>query len=298
MHHPLQLAYLGIEVPDPSSLTPFFGEVIGLVPGDAGTGGHDDLAQRRQGAARHRRARPGQRRHLRRLRCRRRRRLRRRSSLVSTRPASPCTRAATTSASDRRVKRLARTMAPWGVGVELTTGLGDAATPYVVAVGAGRVPHRRRRVRPRRVRHHRVRRVARLRHRGARDDAVGLAGDGDRRGHRARGALLPLQPAPPHPGPGQGAVRPAPEAAPPHGRDEHAATTSAPPSTGRGRRGSPSRTGSGMHDNDRMFSFYVASPAGFMVEVGHGARTITDDWDDNRRYDRISAWGHQPLRQP
>ena len=22
----------------------------------------------------------------------------------------------------------------------------------------------------------------------------------------------------------------------------------------------------------------------------------TDDWDDNRRYDRISAWGHQPLR--
>ena len=24
----------------------------------------------------------------------------------------------------------------------------------------------------------------------------------------------------------------------------------------------------------------------------------TDDWDDDRRYDRISAWGHQPLRQP
>jgi biphenyl-2,3-diol 1,2-dioxygenase len=56
--------------------------------------------------------------------------------------------------------------------------------------------------------------------------------------------------------------------------------------------------GLGLHDNDRMFSFYVASPAGFLVEVGHGARTITDDWDDNRRYDRISVWGHQPLRQP
>ena len=56
--------------------------------------------------------------------------------------------------------------------------------------------------------------------------------------------------------------------------------------------------GLGQHDNDRMFSFYVASPAGFQVEVGYGARTITDDWDDNRRYDRISAWGHQPLRQP
>ena len=55
--------------------------------------------------------------------------------------------------------------------------------------------------------------------------------------------------------------------------------------------------GLGRHDNDGMFSFYVQSPAGFQVEVGHGARVVTDDWDDNRRYDRISAWGHQPLRQ-
>lgn len=53
--------------------------------------------------------------------------------------------------------------------------------------------------------------------------------------------------------------------------------------------------GLGKHDNDGMFSFYVTSPAGFQVEVGYGARVITDDWDDNRRYDRISAWGHQPL---
>jgi hypothetical protein len=59
----------------------------------------------------------------------------------------------------------------------------------------------------------------------------------------------------------------------------------------------PIPNGLGMHDNDRMFSFYVASPAGFLVEVGHGARTITGDWRDDRRYDRISAWGHQALRQ-
>lgn len=52
--------------------------------------------------------------------------------------------------------------------------------------------------------------------------------------------------------------------------------------------------GLGRHDNDGMFSFYVTSPAGFQVEVGHGGRVITDDWDDNRRYDRISIWGHQP----
>ncbi|MGH1505609.1 MAG: VOC family protein [Acidimicrobiales bacterium] len=56
--------------------------------------------------------------------------------------------------------------------------------------------------------------------------------------------------------------------------------------------------GLGRHDNDGMFSFYVQSPAGFQVEVGHGARVVGDDWDDNRRYDRISAWGHQPLERP
>ena len=53
--------------------------------------------------------------------------------------------------------------------------------------------------------------------------------------------------------------------------------------------------GLGRHDNDQMFSFYVASPAGFQVEVGHGARQITEPWTEDRRYDRISAWGHQPV---
>ena len=55
--------------------------------------------------------------------------------------------------------------------------------------------------------------------------------------------------------------------------------------------------GLGRHDNDGMFSFYLQTPAGFQIEVGHGARVVTDGWDDNRRYDAISAWGHQPLRQ-
>jgi 2,3-dihydroxybiphenyl 1,2-dioxygenase len=54
--------------------------------------------------------------------------------------------------------------------------------------------------------------------------------------------------------------------------------------------------GLGRHDNDGMFSFYVQTPVGFQVEVGFGARSITDGWDENRRYERISAWGHQPLR--
>ena len=56
--------------------------------------------------------------------------------------------------------------------------------------------------------------------------------------------------------------------------------------------------GLGRHDNDGMFSFYLQTPAGFQIEFGHGARVVGDDWDDNRLYDAISAWGHQPLRQP
>ena len=55
--------------------------------------------------------------------------------------------------------------------------------------------------------------------------------------------------------------------------------------------------GLGRHDNDGMFSFYVVGPAGFQVEVGHGARVVTDPWEDNRRYDRISVWGHQPVKR-
>jgi len=59
----------------------------------------------------------------------------------------------------------------------------------------------------------------------------------------------------------------------------------------------PIPNGLGRHDNDGMFSFYMQTPAGFQIEFGHGARVITEEWDDNRRYDRISAWGHQALRQ-
>jgi 2,3-dihydroxybiphenyl 1,2-dioxygenase len=57
-------------------------------------------------------------------------------------------------------------------------------------------------------------------------------------------------------------------------------------------------SGLGRHDNDRMFSFYVVTPAGFQLEFGQGGRTVTDPWDDDRRYDRISLWGHQPVSRP
>jgi 2,3-dihydroxybiphenyl 1,2-dioxygenase len=61
------------------------------------------------------------------------------------------------------------------------------------------------------------------------------------------------------------------------------------------RAGIPIASGLGKHDNDKMTSFYVETPAGFQVEVGSGAREVADDWAENRAYDRISVWGHQPV---
>jgi 2,3-dihydroxybiphenyl 1,2-dioxygenase len=60
----------------------------------------------------------------------------------------------------------------------------------------------------------------------------------------------------------------------------------------------PIPNGLGRHDNDGMFSFYLQTPAGFQIEIGYGARVITEGWAENRAYDAISSWGHQPLRQP
>lgn len=62
--------------------------------------------------------------------------------------------------------------------------------------------------------------------------------------------------------------------------------------------GLPIASGLGKHENDQMFSFYFETPAGFQIEIGHGAREVTPDWAENRAYDRISLWGHQPLPQP
>lgn len=56
--------------------------------------------------------------------------------------------------------------------------------------------------------------------------------------------------------------------------------------------------GLGMHDNDKMFSFYVIAPGGYQIEIGFGARAITVPWQENRKYEKISVWGHQPLRMP
>jgi 2,3-dihydroxybiphenyl 1,2-dioxygenase len=296
MHHQLQLAYLGIQVPDPSALNAFFGETIGLVPGARGPAGtvtwrNDDKAHR---------------------------------VIVEPGPANDgvfvgfdagddetfdglvarldAVGFRTAEGSDeersaRRVTRLARTMAPWGVAVELTTGLEDAATPYASplmpggfltpGVGFGHVVFAT---------------TAFDESHAFVTDGLGMEQSDWLEMEIAEGIELEVRFYHCNPRHHTLALAKAPFELPQklhhlmvetNTRDDVGAAFDRAWTSGL-----PIPNGLGLHDNDRMFSFYVASSAGFMVEVGHGARTITDDWDDNRRYDRISAWGHQPLRQP
>lgn len=53
----------------------------------------------------------------------------------------------------------------------------------------------------------------------------------------------------------------------------------------------------GRHTNDHMFSFYGATPSGFDVEFGWGARQVEPGWSVVR-YDRISMWGHKFVHAP
>ncbi len=58
--------------------------------------------------------------------------------------------------------------------------------------------------------------------------------------------------------------------------------------------GTPLANMLGQHENDGMVSFYSIGPDGWQVEVGATGRQITENWDDVREYKRISIWGHQP----
>lgn len=293
MFDQLEIAYLGIEVPDPSSLDSFFADIVGLVPGPAGADGahtwrNDDKVHR---------------------------------LIVTPGPANDAafvgveavnaaafehavtglaaagfatTEGTAADLASRRVRRLARVAAPWGTTLEIVLGLEHAEQPFQSAlvqggfftrgVGFGHVA------------------LATT----AFDDAVRLLVDG--LGFRQSDWIeLPMGP--------DLTIEVAFFHA--NGRHHTFAFVRAPFEMPRlhhvmletNQRDDvgvafdrawasslPIPNGLGLHDNDRMFSFYVASPAGFAVEIGHGARTVTEDWDDNRQYDRISVWGHQPLR--
>jgi 2,3-dihydroxybiphenyl 1,2-dioxygenase len=285
MKHQIELGYVVIEVPAPDILSPVLADVVGLVPGEgAHTWRNDARASRvvvQAGPA---------------------------NDVIAVGIeavdeaafASTMARLEATEDSDaaaaRHVARLARAKAPWGSDVELVVGLADAPTPFASAlvpggfltdgVGFGHVV------------------LATT----AFDESVAFVTDGlgfeqsdwlemelapginlevrffhcNARHHTIALAHAPFElPQTLH-----------------HvmfemnERDDVGAAFDRLWATDLG-----IPNGLGRHDNDGMFSFYLQTPAGFQIEVGHGARVITDAWDDNRVYDAISAWGHQPLRQ-
>jgi 2,3-dihydroxybiphenyl 1,2-dioxygenase len=294
MQHEIELAYLILELPDPDIVTPSFGEVVGLVPAETGS---TATAWRNDRRAQRIIVRPGPANDavvigfetvdddaydatVARLRA----------------AGAEVVDGTEAEAAERRARRLARTTAPWGVGVEIVAGLEDSATPFESTLMPG----------------------------GFLTDGVGFGhavfatqdldastrflvdglgfGQSDwietelapgiplevrffhcnERHHTIALALVPFEiPQRLHHIMFETNRRDDVGAA----FDRAWATDLAIPN------------GLGKHDNDEMFSFYFQTPAGFQIEVGYGARVIHDDWDENRAYDAISSWGHQPLRQ-
>ena len=290
MNSDLQLAYLGIEVPDPAGLSSFFGDVIGLVPGEpAGNGTftwrNDDKAHRvivQPGRAND-------------------------AAFVGFEAADAAVLAATVErlgdagfaveesidAVNRRVDQIKRVDAPWGVPVEIVTGLASASTPFssplmpagflTDGVGFGHVVFAT------------IAFDESLRF----VEALGLVQSDWLEMEIAAGIELEVRFFHCNERHHTLALAKAPFELPQKLHHLMVETNDRDDVGTAFDRVWPTdlviTNGLGRHDNDGMFSFYVQSPAGFQVEVGHGARVITDGWDDNRRYDRISAWGHQPL---
>ncbi len=296
MRHELEIAYLGIEVPDPAVLTPFFAEVVGLVPGEPAAA-PGTLTWRNDGRAHRLIVQPGPvndavfagfeaadgaafDRAAERLRS----------------YGCELTEASAAHCAERRVARMLSTVAPWGVGIELVHGLEQASTPFASplmpggfctdGVGFG----------------HAVFATTAFdeSHRFL-VEALGFAQSDWLEMEIAEGIELEVRFYHCNPRHHTVALARAPFELPQAlhhvmveavQRDDVGAAFDRAWATDLN-----IANGLGRHDNDGMFSFYVASPAGFQVEVGYGGRVITDGWDGNRRYDRISAWGHQPIPQ-
>jgi 2,3-dihydroxybiphenyl 1,2-dioxygenase len=291
MDHQIELGYLVLEVPDPAVLTPVFGGVVGLLPGDPTAEGN--LTWRNDQRANR--------------------------LFVQAGPANDAialgveaTDAAAFDAvvarlrafgaevgdgegSGRRVRRLARTTAPWGVDIEVVLGLADAPGAFssqlvpggflTTGVGFGHVVFAT---------------TAFEESHSFLTLGLGFAQSDWLETELAPGVDLEVRFYHCNRRHHTIALARAPFDLPQHlhhvmfelaQRDDVGAAFDRAWATDL-----PIPNGLGRHDNDGMFSFYLQTPAGFQVEVGYGARVITDEWDDNHRYDRISAWGHQPLR--
>lgn len=297
MDHQLEIAYIGIEVPEPSSLAPFFGEVIGLVRGEPA--GEGTATWRNDGAAHRVILQPGPANDAAYL-----------GFSTADDAAFDATVARLAGAgfdvtagdeddlSARRVRRLARTTSPFGVPVEIVEGLKAAASPYssplmpggflTEGVGFG---------------HAVLVTTANNFEESTRfvTEGLGLCQSDWVETEIAAGIELEVRFFHCNERHHTIALAKAPFELPQrlhhimvetNERDDVGAAFDRVWATDLA-----IANGLGRHDNDGMFSFYVVSPAGFQVEVGHGARLITDDWDDNRRYDRISVWGHQPVQR-
>ncbi|HEX4493887.1 MAG TPA: VOC family protein [Acidimicrobiia bacterium] len=295
MDHRIELAYLVVEVPEPDGLTPVLADVVGLVPGeragDACTWRDDDRVHRllvQPGTANDAVAigvEAVDARDFDRIVEQW------RAIGVAVADGTAADRAA------RRVERLVRARAPWGVDVELVLGLEHAPAPYssplvpggflTEGVGFGHVVFATT----------------------AFDESIRFVTEGlgfvqsdwlvtelapgidlevrffhcNARHHTLALARAPFELP-------QSLHHVMFEA---RSRDDVGAAFDRAWATDL-----PIPNGLGKHDNDGMFSFYLQTPAGFQIEFGHGARVVDDGWDDDRKYDRISAWGHQALRQP
>ncbi len=296
MNHELEIAYVGIEVADPNSLTPFLGEVIGLIRGEPA--GNGTITWRNDDRAHRVIVQPGPANDVAFVGFEA---VDARAFDATVERIAAAGFAVTEGTDDdrraRRVTRLVRAMAPWGVAVELVEGLDEATGPYssplvpggflTDGVGFGHVV---------------IATTAADETNRFLVDGLGLAQSDwlemeimecvelevrfyhcNERHHTVAVAKAPFDlPQKLHHVMFETNDRDDVGAA----FDRAWATDLAIPN------------GLGRHDNDGMFSFYLQTPAGFQIEFGHGARVVGDDWDDNREYDRISAWGHQALRQP
>ena len=283
----IELAYVGIDVPDPGSLDGFFRDVIGLVPGDDPHTWRNDRKVHRvivHEGERNDAAFVG---------------FEATDEAAFDRAVARLGAAgfdtAGGDAEERKVQRLARTTAPWGVPVEIVLGLEDAPAPFsstlvpggfltegvgfghsvfattafdeshrflTEGLGLGQSDWLEMEIAAG------IELEVRFYHCNARHHSLALAKAPFELPQRLHHLMFETKE-----------------------RDDVGAAFDRAWATDLG-----IPNGLGRHDNDGMFSFYVASPAGFQVEVGHGAKVVGDDWDGNRRYDRISAWGHQPLR--
>jgi 2,3-dihydroxybiphenyl 1,2-dioxygenase len=285
----LQLGYLGVEVPDTGAFGAFLADVVGLVPGDdPGTWRNDRKARRvivDEGALADATflgfEAPGPERWS--------------ATVARLEDAGyPVAPATSGEADARRVEQLACVEAPWGIRVEVTHGLADAERPFAAPLVAGGFVTEDKGF------GHVVFGTTAFdeSHRFV-TEGLGLRQTDWVETEIAPGIELEIRFYHCNPRHHSLALARAPFDLPQrlhHLMVEVADRDDVGYAFDRAwNAGCTIASGLGHHPNDRMFSFYVASPAGFQVEVGHGARLVTDDWDENRRYDRISSWGHQPL---